>query len=519
MKIKTAIMLAIGLFYISPLSADYSSMTRALENYTPPGYYTQALEFKAERLDSPVESSLVESNQENKAIFSRIKDLKQAYEKKISNGHEIFFLSDIGTQTFNRLADISSDPEAVRQIIHHQLNVQEIAVIAGLRNPAVLAAQKKIKAELESFNQVMGLDETLRQYTAFTEGINNRIGPIKMKGSMKQTYPYPGLISLKGRVIHHQVAALVEKMRIAQKTVITQTKNAYWDIVFIEQSIRVTSETLDAFDRLKDVATTLYKSGKTSFQDIIKINIKIEVLKEDLLTLASKKKNVEVRLWELLNLEPDTRMGAIVLSEPDKQLPDPEELYPLARQNRQELSLVRHQIRKVQNMVEMAESMILEPFTFSFSLYENEAINSVGTGAPKPSFPEKTMASMKNNNPLKPWYGIDGPWLNQTRQTLLSLEQTLVQQENATDRMVRDAWFEADKNKRELALYKNKILSLAQSALDVSTREYESGSIPFSQAIDSYTNWLRVNLTIAKQQTDLGRSMAVLEKIVGSGFK
>ncbi|CCK82388.1 TolC family protein [Desulfobacula toluolica] len=518
MKIKTAIMLTLGLFYMSPLYAEYSEMTRALENYTPPGYYTRALEFDEQRLDSSAESSPIDSSQDSEAVFFRIKDLKQAYEKKISNGHENFFLSDIDTKTFKRLAEIASDPEAVRQIINQKLNMHEIAVIAGLRNPAVLAAQKKIKAELESFNQVMALDETLKQYTAFTEGINNKIGPLKMKGSMKQTYPYPGLTSLKGGVIHHQVAALVEKMRIAQKTVITQTKNAYWDIVFIGQSMRSTSETLDAFDRLKDVATTLYKSGKTSFQDIIKINIKIEVLKEDLITLASKKKNFEVRLWELLNLEPDTRMGEIVLSQPDKHLPDPENLYLLARQNRQELSFVRHQIRKVKNMVEMAESMIQEPFTFSFSLYEDEAINSVGTGAPKPSFPEKTMASMKTGSPLKPWYGIDGPWLNQTRQKLLSLEQTLVQQENATDRMVREAWFEADKNKRELALYKKKILSLSQSALDVSIREYESGSIPFSQAIDSYTNLLVVQLTIAKKQTDLGRSMAALEKIVGIGF-
>nr|MDA3789259.1 TolC family protein [Desulfobacula sp.] len=76
-----------------------------------------------------------------------------------------------------------------------------------------------------------------------------------------------------------------------------------------------------------------------------------------------------------------------------------------------------------------------------------------------------------------------------------------------------------DKNKRELALYKNKILSLSKSALDVSTREYEAGSIPFSQAIDSYTSWLNINLTIAKKQTDLGSSIANLEKMIGSSFR
>ena len=169
-------------------------------------------------------------------------------------------------------------------------------------------------------------------------------------------------------------------------------------------------------------------------------------------------------------------------------------------------------------MIEMSESMIQEPFTLNFSSYEDEAVNMVGTGAVKPGFQEKTMASMKNNSPLKPWYGIDDPWLNQTKQKLLSLKQTLVKQVNAADRMVREAWFLVDKNTRELDLYKKRILPLSKSALDVTTREYEAGSIPFSQAIDSYTYWLKVKLTIAKKQTDLGISTANLEKIIGKSF-
>ena len=514
MKNKTAAILVICLFYCSPLSADYSRMNTELENYTPPVYYTDALEFKA----GPSESTAKPDTSVDEA-FSRIENLKQSYENTISYDHKIFFLPDYDKETFKRLTDIASDPEAVRKLVSHTLRLHEIEIIAGLRNPAILAAQKKVRAELESFNQVLDLDENLKQYSAFTEGLNNKVGSLKMKEAIKQKFPYPGLTSLKGRIIDEQVAVSVEKMRIAQKDIITETRQAYWNIVFIEQSIKVTSETIDAFARLKDVATTLYKSGKTSFQDIIKINIKIELLKEDLVTLSSQKKNIEAKFSELLNLPANTRMGVVVVSKPDKNIPGPEALFSLARQNRQELKVIQHQISKVENMVELAESMIQEPFTLGFSNYEDEAINTVGTQAGKSSFPEKTMAAMKNSSPLKPWYGIDNPWLNQTKQTLLSLRQTLVKQENATDRMIREAWFKVDKNKRELALYKNKILSLSKSAFDVSTREYEAGSIPFSQAIDSYTAWLKTNLTIEEKQTDLGNAIANLERMVGSSFK
>jgi outer membrane protein TolC len=339
-----------------------------------------------------------------------------------------------------------------------------------------------------------------------------------MKGSIKQKFPFPGLTSLKSRVVLEQVAVLTERLKIVQKETITKTRQAYWNLVFIEQSIGITSETVDALIRLRGVATALYTSGATSFQDILKINIKLELLKEDLATLLSQKKTIEAGLCELLNLSAGTALGKLVFSDPLKKIPEPEVLFPLARQNRQELSLIRHRIARVQTMIEMTESMVHEPFSLGFSRFEDEAILSVGTGSDKSSFPEKSMASMKNSSPLNSWYGIDYPWLNQTKLNLLSLKQTFVEAENATDRMVREAWFSVDKNRRELDTYQNRISALSKSAVDVTTREYEAGSIPFPQVIDAYTSWLRVNLTIAKRKADLGSSIATLEQMIGISF-
>ena len=486
--------LALSTLALSPLYADYSKMNETLENYTPPEYFKDSLNFKTQenRPDMTTGKNLT-------AVLVGIENMKLEYEKKISKGNEILFMSDFDSKLFSQLVKISQDKEAVKKIISYNLILDEIEILSALRNPAILSAQKKVKAEIESFNQVMDLDANLEQYSAFTEGINTKIGPLKMKDSIKKKYPFPGLTSLKGQIIAQQVAALVGKLDIARKDVITQIRKAYWDIVFVEQSIKITTETIDAFNRLSGVATALYKSGKTSYQDIIKINIKSEILKEDIITLSSKKRTIQVKLLGLLNLPLDVKIGSIVLNDPYKRIANPDDLYPLARQNRQELKVIHHKISKIQHMIEMSESMIQEPFTLNFSSYEDEAVNMVGTGAVKPGFQEKTMASMKNNSPLKPWYGIDDPWLNQTKQKLLSLKQTLVKQKNAADRMVREAWFLVDKNTRELDLYKKRILPLSKSALDVTTREYEAGSIPFSQAIDSYTYWLKVKLTIAKK--------------------
>jgi len=512
MNIKSIIIFSVSLLYFSPLYADYSKEKNALENYTPPGFYTDYLETGTEKTEPRKPDATA-----TKAL-ARIRDLKLEFEKAVGNDPEIEFLSGIDPDVVKSLSRMALDSEAVQKRVADKIEKKEIEVFAALRNPGVLAAKKKLKAGLESFSQVMDLDENLRQYSAFTRGLENKAGPSKMSGSNALQYPFPGLTSLKGRIIQQKVAALKEKIRIAGKNVITGTRKAYWEMVFVERSIQVTSDTMDALDRLKDVAVTLHRSGKTSFQDIIKINIKIEELKETLVTLLSQKRNIEVRMNELLNLPLTTRLGRVVKAPSSQELPTLENLYPLALRNRQELKVIRHNVQRIQGMIELAESMIQSPSFLNLSVYEDNAVKSVGTIAEKNSFPEKTMASMKNNRPLKPWYGIDDPWLNQTRQNLLSLKQTLAKEENATGRMVSQAWYRADKNVRELLLYQDRILPLSGSALEVSTRGYESGSIPFSQAIDSYTYWLKVKLTIAKKQTDLGKALAALENLIGSSF-
>jgi len=489
-------------FSASVLYADYNSMKDDFHAYTPPKDFaaTRKHDTQSEKLFQALDPS-------------KLGQLKKDHEEKLSGIKALVIAMGIDESAFDRFLKTSSNQNTlIKDLVKplgQKLSRKELIIIAALRNPEILAAQKKVMAQIQSFDQVMYLDNTLALYASFTGDLDNRVGPLKRKNSIKMAYPSPGLTALKGRIIQNQVNMLTEKMSIVQKKILRDVEKAYWDFVFNGQSTQIIQATIAAFERLEDVATALYKSGKTSFQDVIKISIKIEELKEDLNTLNSKKKNIEIRILELLNLPTDTSLGRAAVAPLPPKAPQAEDLFPIAMEHRQELRAIRFQISKLEAMVEMAESMIESPLTLGFSNYEKDLINTTGSDAPKQAF------AMKNTQPVKPFYGVDKPWLAQTRQTLLSLCQTLVSRENATKRMVRTAWFFTDKNRRELHLYQNRILDLAKSALDVSTREYETGSIPFSQAIDSYTYWLKVKLTIAKKQADLGISFADLENIVG----
>lgn len=509
MKIKIFTLTIPVFFFASVCFADYGAMKKELKDYTPqdsfairPFNETPGPDTGSHALPVPPVQTVIDT-------------LKQGYEKEISGSDGVADAMGVDEEILARLSSAEDDLTVVVSLVGQKIDLQEITAIAILRNTDIKAAQKKVLAEIQSFDQVTHLDDSLQQYAAFTAALNNRVGPLKAKNSIKAGHPFPGVAALKGRVIQSQVDIQVAQMEIVGKQVRQDLENAYWELAYTTRSIRIIHETTAAFDRLLDVAVSLYKSGRTSYQDVIKVTIKIEELKEDLVTLENEADNLKIRLLELMNLPADTRMGPLKTASLPKILQRPAALSAIAREHRQELAAIRFQISKLQSMLEMSESMKQAPFTLGLSYFEADHVNTAGTGAPQQAFAEKTMASMKNNLPKNPWYGVDSPWLQQTRQTLAAFEHTLAARQNATDRMVYNAWFKTDRIRRELDLYKNRILPLTKSALDVSTREYETGSIAFSQAIGSYTDWLKVKLAIAQKTKDLGISFAALETVVG----
>jgi len=492
---------------VSPLFADYDRFKTEAEAYKPPQNFFQKGQSPSEEtspavVGDPVPAEIVDP-------------LKQQHSNLGNKEGTINELMDMDAEQVKKAVVTAADTQKVEIRVGKTAVLSELQAYALLRYPGIEAARKKVIAELQSFDQVANLDDSLRQYSAFTKALNNKVGPVKGKESVKMAFPSPGISALKGRVLDAQVGIFLEQEAIVKRQVLRDITSAYWDLLYTEQSTRIIQETIMAFQRLKNVATVLYKSGKTSFQDVIKINIKLAEFQERLMTLKSKRFVIQSRLLELLNLPPDTTIGRAVQADLPLEAPAIRTLYPIAREYRQELLALRFKITKVSAMVEMSETMLEARSSLGLSMADTNFINTTGTGSEKSAFPEQTMAAMKNNSPVPAWYGVSQPWLEQTRQTLLSFKEELKAKENATDRMVRNAWFKTDKNRREFILYRDRILALSKSALDVSTKEYESGAIPFSQAIDSYTYWLKVKLLIAEKRSRFAKAFADLENVVG----
>ena len=504
MKILSVIVTGAALVWATgPASGAYRDLKRELEGYAPPAMLHQP------------EASAPTVNAEPDAFEAAKKTIEDARDRwiKMVDGNA---MPAGDTAIPPAIIGAAADDTQTLAALRPRFSLRTAQFLILLRNSSIQAATNRFKAALEGFDQVTQLDEILRQYSAFTASVMPGVGPMKGMDTVRMKFPFPGVTALKGQVAEKNVEAEKQVLDRVRRNIVAQGRKAYWNLLYTHRAHRITRDMLNRLNHLESVATTRYGAGKTSYQDVIKIRIGREKLDEQLATLNQQRINLETELLALMNLGPGNSIGWPDTLTPDTSLPKLDLLYPLAMQKRQELKRMRARVGKMERMVEMAETMIQPAFTQNYSLYTDEAVLQVGSAGMKPTFGTSVSAARGKGLPKNAWFGTRDAYLRGTRHKLDALRADLDDAEARTRLIVRTGWYDLDRARRERSLYKDRLLDLSQTSLDVSTRGYESGSVSFADVITAYTDWLDVNLVSERRNGDVGIARAELERRVGA---
>lgn len=182
-------------------------------------------------------------------------------------------------------------------------------------------------------------------------------------------------------------------LNISIRDNMTSIRKAFWNLRLVHEKLTIFKETLALFEQLHDISSTMYKTGKTSYQDVIQISIKTKVLNNQIESLVEKKQAVEASLLALLDLPQDTNLGHPDTQRPEIKIPGISTLVDWALEKRQELQRIDHRIAKMELMIEMAESMVLP--SIDMGLFKNSLsdINTAGTWSKKEAFPDQAPQS------------------------------------------------------------------------------------------------------------------------------
>jgi outer membrane protein TolC len=515
-KISTLSWMILLMAGISYSCGNYQSLKTEFDNYKPP-ILTEFASVSSEKERRPADGGIQADDFEIQK--RQIREMRIMAEKSLldTQNESVFYKPD--SQGLKMLSDAMTNDDSAEAVLKDNFDLTRLEILAWGRNLMVKAAEKDVRASLEGYNQISNLDDILRQYSAFTAAVMTGVGNMEDMESITKKFPFPGLLSLKGSIVRQDVQIAVQDLEIARRTAVTQARTAFWDLVYNDRAKEITRQTLELLNTLELSAAKRYETVQSSFLELTKAQIQKEKMKVELFSLIEERKNIEAIIRSLLNLPPGARIGKPVLPDaPDIPLPSPEVLTPIAIQKRQELKKMRTMISKMEFMIEMAETEIYPGFTFNLSLTENKAVIQSGTMRMNEPFEVATSASMGEGLPKIPMTGLADAYLRETRQKLNSLKKQLEGAEAETAMTVREAWFRADRSKRESILYNIRVGGLSKLNLKSSLKSYESGIIPFSELMDSIMFLLETQINGEKKKSEIGKTTAILEETIGGGW-
>ncbi|MBI5233664.1 MAG: TolC family protein [Deltaproteobacteria bacterium] len=196
----------------------------------------------------------------------------------------------------------------------YALTLEELITEAKGKNPELAALKEMIRAKEERVSQQGYLEDPT--FKVELEDISRdrplRIAPSQTmltRYTISQSFPFPGKLWLKEKIASKDALIGRELYKARELEIIASIKDGYYEYSYIIETIRTTEDIKALVMKTAEAADIRYFLGEASQQDVIKINLEISSLINDLIMLDARKAIEEAKLKQLAGLPYDQPIG------------------------------------------------------------------------------------------------------------------------------------------------------------------------------------------------------------------
>jgi len=295
-----------------------------------------------------------------------------------------------------------------------------------------------------------------------------------------QMFPFPGKLSLATDMAEFEAAAIKYQQEEIRNQVIQMVKQTYFDLYAADRAFETTEKNKALMEQFVHVTETKYATGSGLQQDVLRAQVEISKLEDDLIMWEQRRLSVVARLNALLNRPANTPVDKTL---PGLMLPDrPVIIFPAEKieQNRPLLKAWNERIQKAGTAVKLAERDIWPNFTVGASYRQR---NDLADGRQLSDF---FSATVSLNIPLyykrkqKAKVSERGLAFNATKYEYENVKINVLSE-------IESILAELERNRKRVELYKGGILIQAQQSLESAHAGYRVGKVDFLTLIN---NWM-----------------------------
>ncbi|MDD5544836.1 MAG: TolC family protein [Acidobacteriia bacterium] len=408
----------------------------------------------------------------------------------------------------------NSSPPTLGQVILNETSGQSAVSLEDLiaealrNNPEIQAAERMVDARRAVSPQVRSLPDP----TLSVGWMGNLVPPFAVQTgdpsssrtlSISQDIPYPGKLALQGRIADTEADAerwTVEQVKLA---VISNLKQTYYDLSFINKSIETVQKDKDLLEKLAQIAEARYSVGKGMQQDVIRSQVEVSRLLERQTLLEQRRDVAEAMLRSLLFRPPNAPLGTPAELKRTEVAFSFDDLERMAEVHSPELRTEEREIDKNQLALNLARKNYYPDFGVSF------------TYANRPVLPEMYGFNFTAKVPLYFWkkqrYGVE-----EAASTLASSQRQIESVKTNLLFKLKDRYLSMKASERLMDLYSKAIVPQSTLALDASLSAYQVGSLDFLSLISNFNTVLDYELNYYDALTNYHKAVAQLEETVGA---
>lgn len=407
----------------------------------------------------------------------------------------------------------SAAPEGTAALVRlgeSPLQLADVLAVALRQNPELRASEARWLAAEERPAQARSLEDPQLGYGFFARSVETRVGPQEHQIGLAQKFPFFGKLRLRGEAAAGEAARARADYDGKRVEIVARVKSVYYELHMAHKAIEITQENQEILRRFARIVTSKYAAGKVPQQDVLKAQLELSDLANELLTLWQRKDTAEAALNVLLDRPPDAPLGR----PPDFTIP------PFTRTARElrETALARSPVlRGAEADVGTAGARLAlarREYYPDFVVGLDYIV--VGGGTTPASEDGKDAVVLRGGVTLPIWRGR---LLAAEREAVQALEAARASRDAATSRVlfeVSDGLTRVRTAAETVKLYETTLVPQAEQSLKAATIAYEADRADFLNLLDSQRALLDFRLGYHRALVDFQQRLAELERAVGS---
>lgn len=374
-------------------------------------------------------------------------------------------------------------------------------------NPALRAAQSRYEAALKRPSQVGTLPEPRLSITDFGvghpfSGLNRSNFAYRALG-VSQLMPFPGKLALAEEEARKEAESERQAYRQQLLESAAKLKVAYYDWYAAWKAIEITRKNRELLERFEAIARTRYAVGKGLLQDVLKAQVELSGLAQQLDLLAQRKLSLEAEINYLLGRPLNTPLGRPAEPQRTPLTLDWNALQAAIEENSPRLRAQALQVDTRAVGIERSRKEVWPDLNLSFQWQHTGSL-----------YPDYYMAAAEVNLPIfyrrKQRYAVEeaAARLAEARQNYRATQQE-------TQFQAKDQFLIAKTSEQVLNRYSAGILPQASLALESTVAAYEVGNVNFLTLLDSFTTLLTYERQYSDELARHEQAIARLEPLVG----